>query len=100
VSTSNESQLDVLSKIHQTITTSEHQKFLNIDPQNLTYEEIGFDRSGRLMAWSRVDKAVATSLWMLAAARLVGGAMQANMSVANAYVADITPREGGRSASG
>ena len=37
--------------------------------------------------------ALATSLWMLAAARLVGGAMQANMSVANAYVADITPRE-------
>ncbi len=36
---------------------------------------------------------LATSLWMLAAARLVGGAMQANMSVANAYVADITPRE-------
>jgi DHA1 family tetracycline resistance protein-like MFS transporter len=35
--------------------------------------------------------ALATSLWMLAAARLVGGAMQANMSVANAYVADITP---------
>jgi len=31
--------------------------------------------------------------WMLAAARLVGGAMQANMSVANPYVADITPRE-------
>src|SRR5258706_377748 len=37
--------------------------------------------------------ALATSLWMLAAARLVGGAMQANMSVANAYVADITPPE-------
>ncbi len=37
--------------------------------------------------------ALATSLWMLVAVRLVGGAMQANMSVANAYVADITPRE-------
>jgi len=37
--------------------------------------------------------ALATSLWMLAAARLVGGALQANMSVANAYVADITPPE-------
>ncbi len=35
--------------------------------------------------------ALATSLWMLVAVRLVGGAMQANMSVANAYVADITP---------
>ncbi|HET7765033.1 MAG TPA: MFS transporter [Burkholderiales bacterium] len=34
---------------------------------------------------------LATSLWMLIAARLVGGALQANMSVANAYVADITP---------
>jgi DHA1 family tetracycline resistance protein-like MFS transporter len=38
--------------------------------------------------------ALATSLWMLIAARLVGGAMQANLSVANAYVADITPPEG------
>ncbi len=35
--------------------------------------------------------ALATALWMLIAARLVGGAMQANISVANAYVADITP---------
>jgi DHA1 family tetracycline resistance protein-like MFS transporter len=37
--------------------------------------------------------ALATSLWMLIAVRLVGGAMQANMAVANAYVADITPAE-------
>ncbi len=38
--------------------------------------------------------ALATSLWMLIVARLVGGAMMANISVANAYVADITPPEG------
>jgi DHA1 family tetracycline resistance protein-like MFS transporter len=37
--------------------------------------------------------ALATSLWMLIAVRLVGGAMQANIAVANAYVADITPAE-------
>jgi DHA1 family tetracycline resistance protein-like MFS transporter len=37
--------------------------------------------------------ALATALWMLIAARLVGGAMQANAAVANAYVADITPAE-------
>ena len=36
---------------------------------------------------------LATSLWMLIAVRLVGGAMQSNISVANAYVADITPPE-------
>ena len=35
--------------------------------------------------------ALATAIWMLIAARLVGGAMQANIAVANAYVADITP---------
>ncbi|MFO0566114.1 MAG: MFS transporter [Polyangiaceae bacterium] len=35
----------------------------------------------------------ATSLAMLIGARFVGGAMQANVSVANAYVADITPPE-------
>ncbi|HEU4459715.1 MAG TPA: MFS transporter [Methylibium sp.] len=37
--------------------------------------------------------AMATALWMLIAVRLVGGAMQANAAVANAYVADITPPE-------
>jgi DHA1 family tetracycline resistance protein-like MFS transporter len=34
--------------------------------------------------------ALATALWMLVAARFVGGAMQANAAVAHAYVADIT----------
>lgn len=37
---------------------------------------------------------LSTALWMLIAVRLVGGAMQANAAVANAYVADITPPEG------
>ena len=37
--------------------------------------------------------ALATTLWMLIAARLMGGAMQSNVSVANAYVADITAPE-------
>lgn len=36
---------------------------------------------------------LATALWVLVAVRLVGGAMQANAAVANAYVADITPPE-------
>jgi DHA1 family tetracycline resistance protein-like MFS transporter len=34
---------------------------------------------------------LATALWMLLAVRLFSGAMQANVAVANAYVADITP---------
>jgi MFS transporter, DHA1 family, tetracycline resistance protein len=37
--------------------------------------------------------ALATALWMLIVARLVGGMMQANAAVCNAYVADITPPE-------
>jgi MFS transporter, DHA1 family, tetracycline resistance protein len=38
--------------------------------------------------------ALATSLWMLVLSRIVGGGMQANASVAQAYVADIsTPEE-------
>ena len=37
--------------------------------------------------------ALATELWMLIAVRLLGGAMQANAAVANAYVADITAPE-------
>jgi len=35
--------------------------------------------------------ALATELWMLIVVRLFSGAMQSNVSVANAYVADITP---------
>ena len=34
--------------------------------------------------------ALATTLWLIVAARFVGGAMQANIAVAQAYVADIT----------
>ena len=46
------------------------------------------------LALSFFATALATSLGVLIAVRLVGGAMQANLSVANAYVADITPPEG------
>ena len=35
--------------------------------------------------------ACASALWVLIAVRVVGGAMQANAAIANAYVADITP---------
>ena len=37
--------------------------------------------------------AMATSLWVLISVRTVAGAMQANISIANAYVADFTPPE-------
>ena len=37
--------------------------------------------------------ALATSIVMLVASRIIGGVMQANAAVANAYVADITPPE-------
>ncbi len=42
------------------------------------------------LALSFFVTAAATALWVLVAIRLVSGAMQANISVANAYVADIT----------
>ena len=35
--------------------------------------------------------AMASALWMLLVARFLGGAMQANAAVAQAYVADVTP---------
>jgi len=37
--------------------------------------------------------ATASALWMLVVVRLFSGAMQANIAIANAYVADITPPE-------
>ena len=43
------------------------------------------------LALSFFVTAMATALWMLVAVRLFSGAMQANIAVANAYVADITP---------
>lgn len=45
------------------------------------------------LALSFFVTASATALWMLVVVRLFSGAMQANISVANAYVADITPPE-------
>ncbi|MBT9491558.1 MAG: TCR/Tet family MFS transporter [Paucibacter sp.] len=42
------------------------------------------------LALSFFVTAMATALWMLIAVRLISGAMQANASVANAYVADIS----------
>ena len=45
------------------------------------------------LAFSFLMQAMASALWMLIAVRVVSGAMQANMSVSNAYVADITPPE-------
>jgi len=45
------------------------------------------------LAISFIATGLATALWMLVAVRLLSGATQANMSVANAYVADITPPE-------
>jgi DHA1 family tetracycline resistance protein-like MFS transporter len=45
------------------------------------------------LAMSFFVTATATELWMLVLVRLFSGAMQANISIANAYVADITPPE-------
>ncbi len=45
------------------------------------------------LALSFLVTAMATALWMLIAVRLVSGALQANIAVANAYVTDITPPE-------
>jgi DHA1 family tetracycline resistance protein-like MFS transporter len=42
-------------------------------------------------AVSFIVTGLATALWMLIVVRLFSGAMQSNISVANAYVADITP---------
>ena len=50
------------------------------------------------LALSFIVTGLATALWMLLVVRLFSGAMQANVAVANAYVADITaPEERARS---
>jgi DHA1 family tetracycline resistance protein-like MFS transporter len=45
------------------------------------------------LAISFLVTGLATALWMLIAVRMLSGALMANMSVSNAYVADITPPE-------
>ncbi|MCE4553527.1 TCR/Tet family MFS transporter [Pelomonas cellulosilytica] len=45
------------------------------------------------LALSFFVTAMATALWMLVVVRLFSGAMQANVAIANAYVADITAPE-------
>ncbi|HSW04517.1 MAG TPA: MFS transporter [Aquabacterium sp.] len=45
------------------------------------------------LALSFIVTGLATALWMLIVVRLFSGAMQSNMAIANAYVADITPPE-------
>jgi DHA1 family tetracycline resistance protein-like MFS transporter len=45
------------------------------------------------LALSFFVTAMATALWVLVVVRLFSGAMQANVAIANAYVADITPAE-------
>jgi MFS transporter, DHA1 family, tetracycline resistance protein len=45
------------------------------------------------LALSFFATALATALWMLIVVRLVSGAMQSNLAIANAYVADISPPE-------
>jgi DHA1 family tetracycline resistance protein-like MFS transporter len=42
------------------------------------------------LALNFFSTALASAMWMLIASRVIGGAMQANAAVANAYVADIT----------
>ncbi|MBV8036375.1 MAG: MFS transporter [Pelomonas sp.] len=45
------------------------------------------------LALSFFVTAMASALWMLVVVRLFSGAMQSNIAIANAYVADITPPE-------
>ncbi len=45
------------------------------------------------LALSFIVTGLATALWMLIAVRMFSGAMQSNIAIANAYVADITPPE-------
>ena len=45
------------------------------------------------LAASFIVTGLATAMWMLIAVRLFSGAMQSNVAIANAYVADITPPE-------
>jgi len=45
------------------------------------------------LAFSFLATATVTALWMLICVRVVSGSMMGNISVSNAYVADITPPE-------
>ena len=50
--------LDQLAEIFESISEDRHLQFLNIDPGEITPDEIQFDRSGRLRAWTLLEKVV------------------------------------------
>ena len=102
----------VLPHIVGQFTTSNDEQTLAFLAVTLTFGVANFlsspilgalsDRFGRRpvlllgfagLALSFFVTAAATALWMLVAVRMFSGAMQSNISIANAYVADITPPE-------
>lgn len=52
--------LDQLAEIFESISEVRHLQFLNINPEEITSDEIQFDRSGRLRAWSQLEKIISS----------------------------------------
>lgn len=52
------SKLDELSKLNEIVQKENHLKFLDINPDQISDAEIGFDRTGRLQSWKRLVNAV------------------------------------------
>lgn len=50
--------LDQLAEIFESISEDRHLQFLNIHPEEITPDKIQFDSSGRLRAWSQLEKIV------------------------------------------
>ena len=96
---SSDNTLDRLAEILKSISEDQHLQFLNIDPEDITPDEIRFDRSGRLRAWSRLEKVVCSIDDLrshqhgLAFVGLLGHFSAGKSTMINAIVGDPGQRE-------
>lgn len=94
--------LDQLAAIFKSINVDRHLQFLNIDPKKITPDEMHFDSSGRLRAWSQLEKIVYSINDLrshkqgLAFVGLLGHFTAGKSSLINAIVGNVKQRKADR----
>lgn len=47
-----------LIELYETLSKDQSLQYLEIDPDQLTFEEMSYDRTGRLRAWRRLSNVI------------------------------------------
>jgi predicted GTPase len=99
VTKASDTTLDRIAEIFEAIKKDRHLQFLYIDPEGITSNEIGFDRTGRLRAWSQLEKVVCsigdlrTHQQGLAFVGVLGHFTSGKSTLINAIVGDAQQRK-------